>query len=45
MSPEALASLQSVLNSAEVTQTDQRVRVLVELTPDIFKAGDGAKPH
>jgi hypothetical protein len=39
MSPAALASLQSVLNSAQVAQTDQRVRVLVELTPDIFKAG------
>jgi hypothetical protein len=39
MSPAALASLQSVLNSAEVTQTAERVRVLVELTPDIFKAG------
>jgi hypothetical protein len=43
MSPEALASLQTVLNSAEVTQTDQRVRVLVELTPDILKAGDNPK--
>jgi hypothetical protein len=39
MSPAALASLQSVLNSAEVTQTDQRVRVLVELTPQIFNPG------
>jgi len=45
MSPEELASLQSVLNSAEVTQTDQRVRVLVELTPDIFKSGDNGKQH
>lgn len=45
MSPAALASLQSVLNSAEVTQTDQRVRILLELTPDILKAGDAAKPN
>ena len=44
-SPEALASLQSVLNSAEVTQTDQQVRILVELTPDVFKAGDNGKQH
>ena len=42
MSPEALASLQSVLNSAEVTQTDQRVRILVELKPDILNP---APPH
>jgi hypothetical protein len=45
MSPAALASLQSVLKSAEVTQTAERVRVLVELTPDIFKAGDASKPN
>jgi len=45
MSPAALASLQSVLNSAEVTQSAERVRVLVELTPDIFKAGDASKPN
>lgn len=45
MSPAALASLQSVLNSAEVTQTDQQVRILVELTPDIFKAADSGKQH
>lgn len=38
MSPAALASLQIALNSAEVTQTDQRVRILLELRPDIFNA-------
>jgi hypothetical protein len=27
------------LNSAEVTQAAERVRILVELTPDIFKFG------
>lgn len=45
MNPAALASLQSVLNSAEVTQSAERVRILVELTPDIFKAGETNKPN
>jgi hypothetical protein len=45
MSPAALASLQKVLAGAEVTQAAERVRVLVELSPDIFNAGasDNAK--
>jgi hypothetical protein len=38
MNPAALASLENVLNSAEVTQAAERVRILVELTPDIFNA-------
>jgi hypothetical protein len=43
MNPAALASLQTVLNSAEVTQTAERVRVLVELTPEVFSMGDAGK--
>jgi hypothetical protein len=43
MNPAALASLESVLNSAEVTQAAERVRILVELTPDVFKLGDNTK--
>jgi hypothetical protein len=43
MSPAALASLQSVLKSAEVTQSAERVRVLVELTPEIFNSGETGK--
>jgi hypothetical protein len=45
MSPAALASLQILLNSAEVTQTAERVRVLMELTPEIFDAGSADKPN
>jgi hypothetical protein len=43
MSPAALASLQKVLASAEVTQAAERVRILLELTPDIFNAGASEK--
>jgi hypothetical protein len=39
LSPAALASLQTLLKTAEVTQTAERVRVLLELTPQIFEAG------
>ena len=41
MDPAALASLQTLLSNAEVTQAAERVRILVELTPDIFKLGAG----
>jgi hypothetical protein len=40
MDPAALALLQTVLSNAEVTQAAERVRILVELTPDIFKLGE-----
>jgi hypothetical protein len=40
MDPAALAVLQTVLSNAEVTQAAERVRILVELTPDIFKLGE-----
>jgi hypothetical protein len=39
MDPAALALLQTVLTNAEVTQAAERVRIFVELTPDIFKVG------
>jgi hypothetical protein len=39
MDPAALATLQNLLTNAEVTQAAERVRILVELTPDIFKLG------
>ena len=35
MDPATLAMLQTLLTSAEVTQAAERVRILVELTPDI----------
>ena len=44
LSPAALSSLQTVLNSAEVTQTAERVRVLVELTPQILNSSPSQTP-
>jgi hypothetical protein len=43
MDPAALAMLETLLSTAEVTQTAERVRILVELTPDIFKLGTTGK--
>ena len=40
MDKATLAMLQTVLTSAEVTQAAERVRILFELTPDIFKLGE-----
>jgi len=37
MDPATYAVLETLLKSAEITQTDQQVRVLVELTPDVLK--------
>ncbi len=45
MDPAALAMLQSLLTSAEVTQAAERVRIRVEITPDIFKLGETRKPE
>ena len=45
MDRATLAMLQTVLTSAEVTQAAERVRILVELTPDIFKLGETHKPQ
>lgn len=36
MDPATFAELDSLLTSAEVTQAGERVRILLELTPDIF---------
>lgn len=43
MDPAALATLQTILSNAEVTQAAGRVRILVELTPDILKLGEKLK--
>ena len=43
MDPKALALLQTLLTTAEVTQAAERVRILVELTPDILKLGETRK--
>jgi hypothetical protein len=46
MDPATLTQLQNLLNGAQVTQAAERVRVLIELTPDIFKLGAAAhKPQ
>jgi hypothetical protein len=37
MDPAALAMLQTLLSTAEVTQAAERVRVLVEITPDVWR--------
>jgi hypothetical protein len=43
MNPAAFATLQNLLSGAEVTQTAERVRILIELTPDIFKLSETRK--
>jgi hypothetical protein len=43
MDPAALAMLQTLLTSAEVTQAAERVRILVEVTPDVWHLGGHAK--
>lgn len=45
MDPAALAILQALLTSADVTQAAERVRIRVELTQDIFKLGGARKPQ
>jgi hypothetical protein len=45
MDPATLAQLQNLLTSAEVTQAAERVRILFQLTPDIFKLGANHKPQ
>ena len=45
MDPAALATLQNLLSGAEVTQAAERVRILVEITPDIWHLGGPANPQ
>jgi hypothetical protein len=45
MDPATLTMLQTLLSNAEVTQAAERVRILVELTPDIFKLGETHRPQ
>jgi hypothetical protein len=45
MDPTALAMLQTLLSNAEVTQAAERVRVLVEVTPDVWHLSGPAKPQ
>jgi hypothetical protein len=43
MDPAALAMLQTLLTGAEVTQAAERVRILVEVTPDVWHLSGPAK--
>jgi hypothetical protein len=43
MNPAALASLQELLTAAEVTQAAERVRILLEIKPDIWQMSGPAK--
>lgn len=45
MDPAAVTTLKTLLTGAEVTQAAERVRVLFEVTPDIFKLGEKKKPN
>ncbi len=45
MNPAMLAFLQNLLTSAEVTQAAERVRILLQITPDVFKLSDTPKPQ
>jgi hypothetical protein len=45
MNPASVAQLQTLLSSIEVTQSAERVRILLELTPDIFKLSEKNKPQ
>ena len=45
MDPAALAMLETLLSSAEVTQAAERVRILVEITPDVWHLSGPPKPQ
>ena len=43
MDPATLGVLESILKTAEVSATSERVRILMELTPDVLKLGGPRK--
>ena len=45
MDPAELAMLETLLSSAEVTQAAERVRILIEITPDVWHLSGPAKPQ
>jgi hypothetical protein len=45
MDPASFTTIQNLLNGAEVTQAAERVRILIELTPDVFKLSQPRKPQ
>ena len=44
MDPATLSQLESLLGSADITQAGERVRILLELTPDVFKLSGSKAP-
>lgn len=44
MDPATLGQLENLLSSADITQAGERVRILIELTPDIFKLSGPSLP-
>ena len=45
MDPAALAMVQTLLTNAEVTQAAERVRILLEITPDVWHLSGPKKPQ
>jgi hypothetical protein len=45
MDPAVLAMLQTILGTAEVTQAAERVRILMEITPDVWKLSGPLRPQ
>lgn len=45
MDPATLAMLENLLSGADVTQAAERVRILVEVPPDVWKLGGPARPQ
>jgi hypothetical protein len=45
MDPATLAMLETLLAGAEVTQAAERVRILMEITPDVWNLSGPAKPQ
>src|ERR1700730_2176014 len=43
MDPATFGVLETVLKTADITETAERVRILVEITPDIFKLSGSQK--
>jgi hypothetical protein len=43
MDPATFDVLETILKTADIKQTDERVRILVELTPDVFKLSSPRK--
>jgi hypothetical protein len=45
MNAASVTQLENLLSSIEITQSAERVRILLELTPDVFKLSEKNKPQ